>query len=60
MNSNIQCDLPHPGTAWAVVRIEVKSMRIHQPGRPMVRRLAICASHARELRRLGISTVAHR
>jgi hypothetical protein len=51
------CDLSHQRATRAVVRIEVKSNWASRPGRPMIRTVFLCASHAHELRELGIEVV---
>jgi len=52
------CDLTHARNALATVRLEIKSTRARRPGHPMTRVVAICASHARELRKLGLELVS--
>jgi len=39
------------------VKLEIKSTRAGKPGHPMIRVVAVCATHARELRRLGLELV---
>jgi hypothetical protein len=51
------CDLYHQRPVPAAVRLEVKSTRAAKPGHPMFRIVAVCAAHARELRRLGLELV---
>lgn len=51
------CDLDHSRPAKAAVRLEVKSTRAGRPGHPMVRVIAVCARHARELRDFGLDLV---
>jgi len=57
MAERIRCDLDHTRTRPAIVRIRVKSTRIGRPGHPMVRELALCATHTRQLRDLGVEVV---
>jgi hypothetical protein len=56
-NQNLYCDLDHVRPRPAVVRVQIKSSRARKPGHPMVRELALCGSHARELREFGIDIV---
>lgn len=51
------CDLDHDRARPAVVRIVVRSSRVGHPGHPMVRDLMLCATHARQLKALGIEIV---
>jgi hypothetical protein len=51
------CELTHRRAARGIVRVVVKSTRVGHPGHPMVRDLVLCASHARQLRRLGIEVI---
>jgi len=53
----LTCDFEHERTVPAVVRLEIKSTRASKPGHPMVRVTAVGATHARELRRLGLHLV---
>lgn len=57
MSEKLTCDLDHQRRVPAAVRLEVKSTRAGRPGHPMIRIVAICATHARELRRLGLELV---
>jgi hypothetical protein len=57
LNHNSHCDLDHVRPRPAVVRVQIKSTRARRPGHPMVRDLALCSSHARQLRELGIEIV---
>lgn len=57
MAQRLTCDLAHERAVPAVVRLEIKSTRAGKPGHPMVRVTAVCATHARELRRLGLQLV---
>jgi hypothetical protein len=57
MTSRPYCDLAHDRARVAVVNVEVKSTRVGRPGHPMTRKLALCATHARELRALGFELV---
>ena len=57
MAQRLTCDLAHDRTVPAVVKLEIKSTRASKPGHPMVRVTAVCATHARELRRLGLQLV---
>jgi hypothetical protein len=52
-----QCDLDHGRPRPAVVRLQVKSTRARRPGHPMVRDVALCSTHARQLRELGIEII---
>jgi len=52
------CDLEHDRPRPAVVRLQVKSTRAGKPGHPMVRESALCATHARQLRNLGLEFVS--
>jgi len=54
------CDLPHKRTARAVVRVRVISTRVGKQGHPMTRELALCATHASQLRDFGIEIVGGR
>jgi hypothetical protein len=58
MSDRKYCDLDHSRSVPATVRLEIKSTRATRPGHPMVRVVAICASHARELRKLGLELVS--
>jgi hypothetical protein len=58
MSDRKYCDLDHPRSVSATVRLEIKSTRATRPGHPMIRVISICASHARELRRLGLELVS--
>ena len=51
------CDFEHERNVPAVVKLEIKSTRASKPGHPMIRVTAVCATHARELRRLGLQLV---
>jgi hypothetical protein len=51
------CDLDHERPRAAIVRVQLKSTRVGKPGHPMTRELALCATHARELRALGLDVV---
>jgi hypothetical protein len=53
----LTCDLEHTRAVPASVKLELKSTRAGRPGHPMTRVVAVCASHARELRRLGLELV---
>ncbi|MGH7428477.1 MAG: hypothetical protein ACREJ4_09015 [Candidatus Methylomirabilaceae bacterium] len=52
------CDLEHDRPRPAVVRLQIKSMRARKPGHPMVRETDLCATHARQLRNLGLEFVS--
>jgi hypothetical protein len=52
-----ECDLEHDRPRAATVRVEIKSTRASRPGHPMVRRAALCAAHARQLREMGLEVV---
>ncbi len=56
-NQNSYCDLDHVRPRPAVVRVQVKSSRARRPGHPMIREIALCNSHARQLREFGIQIV---
>jgi hypothetical protein len=51
------CDLEHDRPRAAAVRLEIKSKRVNKPGHPMVREAALCATHARQLREMGLELV---
>ena len=53
----LECDLEHERPRAAAVRVEIKSTRARKPGHPMVRKVALCAAHARQLRKLGLEVV---
>ena len=53
----LTCDLEHERSVRAAVKLEIKSTRAGRPGHPMIRVTAICAAHARELRRLGLELI---
>ena len=53
----LTCDFEHQRTVPAVVKLAIKSTRARKPGHPMIRVTAVCATHARELRRLGLQLV---
>lgn len=57
MADQLRCDLQHAKAVRAAVKLEIKSTRAGKPGHPMVRVAAVCASHARELRKLGLELV---
>jgi hypothetical protein len=57
MSDKLICDFDHQRRVPAALRLEVKSSRAGKPGHPMIRAVAVCASHARELRRLGLELV---
>jgi hypothetical protein len=57
MTKRLLCDLAHERTVPAVVRLEIKSTRAGKPGHPMIRVVAVCATHARQLRKLGLQLV---
>lgn len=57
MAQRLMCDLAHPRAVRATVRLEIKSTRANRPGHPMVRVVAVCESHARLLRELGLELV---
>jgi hypothetical protein len=50
-------DLEHEVPRPAAVRIQMRSNRARQPGRPMERNLALCKAHANSLQKLGIDIV---
>jgi hypothetical protein len=49
--------LVRASTSERSVRVVVRSSRVGHPGHPMVRDLMLCASHARQLRQLGVELV---
>jgi hypothetical protein len=51
------CDLEHARPVRAVVKLELKSTRAGRPGHPMIRVIAICPAHVRQLRDLGLEVV---
>jgi hypothetical protein len=53
----LTCDFEHDRTVPAVVKLEIRSTRASKPGHPMIRVTAVCATQARELRRLGLQFV---
>lgn len=57
MKGSLLCELEHGRSVPAAVRIEIKSTRAGKPGHPMIRVTALCAAHARELRKLGLELV---
>lgn len=57
MGEKLTCDLEHARNVQAAVKLEIKSTRAGKPGHPMIRVVAVCATHARELRRLGLELV---
>lgn len=57
MAKQLACDLSHERVVPAAIRLEIKSTRASRPGHPMIRVTAVCATHARELRRLGLQLV---
>ena len=57
MAKMLTCDLAHERTVRAAIKLEIKSTRATKPGHPMIRVTAVCATHARELRRLGLQLV---
>jgi hypothetical protein len=56
-NDRLKCDLAHDRPRAATVRVEIKSTRAGRPGHPMVRTTALCATHARQLREMGLELV---
>jgi hypothetical protein len=52
----LTCDLAHQRSVPAAVKLQIKSTRT-RAGHPMVRITAVCATHARELRKLGLQLV---
>ncbi len=57
MADKLICDFEHERPVRATVKLEVKSTRAGKPGHPMIRVTALCAAHARELRKLGLELV---
>jgi hypothetical protein len=57
MVTHALCDLEHNRDRPAVIRLVVRSSRVGRPGHPMVRDLLLCATHARQLRQLGIEII---
>ncbi len=53
----LECDLEHERPRAAAVWVEIKSARASKPGHPMVRKAALCAAHARQLREIGLEVV---
>ncbi len=53
----LKCDLSHDRPRVATVRVEIKSTRAGRPDHPMVRAAALCATHARQLREMGLELV---
>ena len=53
----LECDLEHDRPRAAAVRVEIKSTRASKPGHPMVRRAALCTTHVRQLRAMGLEIV---
>jgi hypothetical protein len=53
----LTCDLKHKRAVRAVVNLELKSTRVGKAGHPMIRMAAVCATHARVLRELGLELV---
>jgi hypothetical protein len=53
----LECDLEHERPRAAAVRVVIKSARASKPGHPMVRKAALCAAHARQLREMGLEVV---
>jgi len=53
----LTCDLVHRRSVPAAVKLQIKSTRAAKAGHPMVRITAVCATHARELRKLGLRLV---
>jgi hypothetical protein len=57
VKKHLECDLEHDRPRAAVVRVEIKSTRASKPGRPLVRTVLLCATHARQLRDMGLGIV---
>lgn len=57
MAEKLICDLEHNRAVPATVRLEMKSTRAGKPGHPMIRVVALCRTHARQLRELGLEMV---
>ena len=57
MTDKPKCDLVHRKAVPAAVKLEIKSTRAGKPGHPMIRVATVCASHARELRKLGLELI---
>jgi hypothetical protein len=57
MAPKLTCDLDHGKAVPAAIRLEIKSTRAGRPGHPMVRVIAVCATHAAKLRKLGLELV---
>jgi hypothetical protein len=57
MAKQLTCDLTHERAIPASIKLETRSTRAGKPGHPMIRVIAVCATHARELRRLGLQLV---
>lgn len=57
MAEKLTCDLDHARRVPAALKLEIKSTRAGKAGHPMVRVAAVCAAHARKLRKLGLELV---
>ena len=57
VSERLTCDLAHERRVPAALKLEVKSTRAGRAGHPMIRVLSVCATHARELRRIGMELV---
>ena len=57
MKNKRNYDLEHDRPRAAAVRVEIKSTRVNKPGHPMLRETALCATHARQLREMGLEVV---
>jgi hypothetical protein len=57
MAQALKCDLDHARDVPAAIKLEIKSTRAGKPGHPMIRVIALCATHARRLREMGFELV---
>lgn len=57
VTNKLNCDLGHNRAVRAVLKLEIKSSRAGKAGHPMIRAAAVCATHARVLRELGLELV---
>ena len=57
VTNRLSCDLEHARAIPAALKLEIKSIRVGTAGRPMIRVAAVCAAHARELRKLGLELI---
>jgi hypothetical protein len=57
VTEKLACGLEHDRRVPATVKLELKSTRAGKPGHPMIRVVALCAAHAKELRNMGLEVV---